>query len=97
MTEAEQALMNRVQAAEYLLTRIISDLLTRAPDPGAAGDDFLLSIRNDLYFAVAVRTRNPAKSDHIADEVSRIAEQIAGEAVKRVKIAAAKRKPDAGG
>lgn len=30
MTESEQALINRVQAAEYLLTRILSDLLARA-------------------------------------------------------------------
>jgi hypothetical protein len=90
MTETEQALMNRVQAAEYLLTRILSDLLAQAPDPAAAGNDFLLSIRNDLYFAVTVRTKNPAKSDHLADEVSQLAEQIAVDAVKRVKIEAAR-------
>ena len=73
MTETEQALMNRVQAAEYLLTRIISDLLGREADPVAAGSSFLASIRNDLYFAVTVRTKTPAKSDHLADEVSQIA------------------------
>jgi len=90
MTETEQALMNRVQAAEYLLTRIISDLLGRESDPVAAGNNFLTSIRNDLYFAVTARTKNPTKSDHLADEVSQIAEQIASEAVKRVKMAKAR-------
>lgn len=90
MTETEQALLNRVQAAEYLLSRILSELISKAPDPAAAGNDFLLSIRNDLYFAVTVRTKNPAKSDHLADEVSQLAEQIAVDAVKRVKIEAAR-------
>ena len=90
MTETEQALMNRVQAAEYLLVRILSDLLSREPDPLGAGDRFLESIRDDLYFAVTVRTKNPTKSDHLADEVSRVAEHVAGEAVKRIKMAKAK-------
>ena len=59
-------------------------------DPLGAGDRFLESIRDDLYFAVTVRTKNPTKSDHLADEVSRVAEHVAGEAVKRIKMAKAK-------
>ena len=90
MTETEQALLNRVQAAEYLLSRILAEMIAKAPDPAAAGNDFLLSIRNDLYFAITVRTKNPAKSDHLADEVSQLAEQTAINAVKRVKMEAAR-------
>ena len=37
MTETEQLLLNRVQAAEYLLSRILSELISKAPDPAAAG------------------------------------------------------------
>lgn len=85
MTENEQALVNRAQAAEYLLMRIICDLLATDSDPIGAGEKFLASIRGDLYFAVTSRTKNPVKSDHLSDEVSKIAERVAGDALKRLK------------
>ncbi|MCW5771165.1 MAG: hypothetical protein KIT16_05970 [Rhodospirillaceae bacterium] len=92
MTPNEQELINRAQAAEYLLMRLICHVMAREPDPVAAGNEFLRSIRDDLYFAVTARTKNPTKSDHLADEVSRAAEEIAAVAVKRLKIAGARQR-----
>lgn len=91
MTEIEQELLNRVQASEYLITRLIAELLGREADAAAAGAAFVQSIRDDLYFAVTSRTKTPAKSDHLADEVSRLAERTANEALKR--LALRKRRP----
>jgi hypothetical protein len=87
MARDERAMAIRITAAEYLLSRIIGELLQRQPDPDAAGEALLASVRDDLYFAVPAHTRNPARSDDFADEVSRAAEHVVGEALKRLKLA----------
>jgi hypothetical protein len=87
MTPNEQALVNRANAAEYLLARLISELLAQKPDPVAAGEAFLESVKEDLYYAIPARTKNPAKSDHLAGEVSSVAERIVGEALRRLRVA----------
>jgi hypothetical protein len=86
MASNERALQIRVTAAEYLLSRILGELLAQKPDPVAAGEALVASVRDDLYFAVPAFTKNPARSDDFADEVSRAAEHVVGEALKRIKL-----------
>ena len=85
MARDERALAIRVTAAEYLLSRILGELLAQKPDPEAAGEALLASVKDDLYFAVPARTKNPARSDDFADEVSKTAEHVVGEALKRIR------------
>jgi hypothetical protein len=85
MARDERALAIRVTAAEYLLSRILGDLLAQRPDPEAAGEALVASVRDDLYFAVPTRTKNPARSDDFADEVSKAAERVVGEALMRIR------------
>jgi hypothetical protein len=77
----------RMAAAEYLLNRILGDLLAQQPNPEAAGEALLPAVREDLYFAVPAFTKNPARSDDFADEVSKAAEHVVGEALKRIRSA----------
>jgi len=85
MASGERAMQIRLAAAEYLLSRILGDLLAQKPDPEAAGEALLASVKEDLYFAVPAYTKNPARSDDFADEVSKAAEKIVGKALKRVR------------
>jgi hypothetical protein len=85
MSTNERALQIRLAAAEYLLSRILGDLLARQPDPEAAGEALLASVKDDLYFAVPAYTKNPARSDDFADEVSKAAEDIVVRALKRLR------------
>jgi hypothetical protein len=86
MASEERALAIRVAAAEYLLSRILGDLLAQKPDPASAGEALLAAVRDDLYFAVPAFTKNPARSDDFADEVSKAAEKVVGDALKRIKM-----------
>jgi hypothetical protein len=86
MASNERAMQIRVAAAEYLLSRILGELLARKPDPAAAGEELLASVRDDLYFAVPAHTKNPARSDDFADEVSKAAEDVVGKALKRIRL-----------
>ena len=86
MARDERALAIRVTAAEYLLSRILGELLAQKPDPEAAGEALLASVKDDLYFAVPARTKNPARSDDFSDEVSKTAEHVVGEALKRIRV-----------
>ncbi|MFO0987456.1 MAG: hypothetical protein U1F37_08810 [Alphaproteobacteria bacterium] len=87
MATDERALQIRLAAAEYLLSRILGELLARQPDPGAAGEALLASVKDDLYFAVPAYTKNPARSDDFADEVSKAAEDVVVRALKRIRNA----------
>jgi hypothetical protein len=86
MASDERALAIRVAAAEYLLARILGDLLAQKPDPASAGEALLAAVRDDLYFAVPAFTKNPARSDDFADEVSKAAEKVVGDALRRIKM-----------
>ena len=86
MASNERALQIRVAAAEYLLSRILGDVLAKKPDPTAAGEALLASVKDDLYFAVPAYTKNPARSDDFADEVSKAAEDVVGQALKRIRL-----------
>lgn len=81
----ERALQIRLAAAEYLLSRILGEMLARTPDPEAAGEALLASVKDDLYFAVPAFTKNPARSDDFADEVSKAAEDVVGKALRRIR------------
>ncbi len=85
MATNERALQIRLAAAEYLLSRILGELLARQPDPEAAGETLLASVKDDLYFAVPAYTKNPARSDDFADEVSKAAEDIVDKALRRIR------------
>jgi hypothetical protein len=85
MASDERTLAIRVTAAEYLLARILGDLLAQQPDPESAGEALLVGVRDDLYFAVPAFTKNPARSDDFADEVSKAAERVVGEALRRIR------------
>lgn len=85
MARDERTLAIKVAAAEYLLSRILGDLLAQKPNPEAAGEALLAAVREDLYFAVPAFTKNPARSDDFADEVSKAAEHVIGEALKRIR------------
>ena len=85
MSNNERALQIRLAAAEYLLSRILGELLARQPDPEAAGDALLASVKDDLYFAVPAFTKNPARSDDFADEVSKAAEDVVVKALRRIR------------
>ena len=87
MARTERSMQIRIAAAEYLLSRILGELLAQTPDPEAAGEALVASVRDDLYFAVPAHTKNPARSDDFADEVSKAAEHVVGEALKRIKLA----------
>ena len=85
MANNERALQIRLAAAEYLLSRILGELLAQKPDPEAAGAALLASVKDDLYFAVPAYTKNPARSDDFADEVSKAAEDVVGKALRRIR------------
>lgn len=87
MADNERTLQIRLAAAEYLLSRILGELLARKPDPEAAGEALLASVKDDLYFAVPAYTKNPARSDDFADEVSKAAEDVVVRALKRIRNA----------
>ena len=86
MANNERTLQIRVAAAEYLLSRILGELLAQKPDPAAAGEALLASVKDDLYFAVPAHTREPTRSDDFADEVSKAAEDVVGKALKRIRM-----------
>lgn len=86
MATSERAMQIRLAAAEYLLSRILGELMAQRPDPEAAGEALLASVRDDLYFAVPTHTKNPARSDDFADEVSKAAEDVVGNALKRLRM-----------
>ena len=85
MSSNERALQIRLAAAEYLLSRILGDLLAARRDPEAAGETLLASVKDDLYFAVPAYTKNPARSDDFADEVSKAAEDVVVKALRRIR------------
>ena len=85
MSSNERALQIRMAAAEYLLSRLLGELLAQKQDPVAAGDALLSSVKDDLYFAVPAFTKNPARSDDFADEVSKAAEDVVGKALRRLR------------
>lgn len=85
MSSNERALQIRLAAAEYLLSRILGDLLAARHDPEAAGEALLASVKDDLYFAVPAYTKNPARSDDFADEVSKAAEDVVVKALRRIR------------
>lgn len=85
MPNNERALQIRLAAAEYLLSRILGELLAQRPDPEAAGEALLAAVKDDLYFAVPAFTKNPARSDDFADEVSKAAEDVVEKALKRIR------------
>jgi hypothetical protein len=85
MSTNERALQIRLAAAEYLLSRILGELLAVRPDPEAAGEALLASVKDDLYFAVPAYTKNPARSDDFADEVSKAAEDVVVKALRRIR------------
>ncbi len=85
MASGERALQIRLAATEYLLSRLLGDLLAQKSDPEAAGEALLASVKDDLYFAVPAYTKNPARSDDFADEVSKAAERVVGQALKRIR------------
>ncbi len=85
MATNERALQIRLAAAEYLLSRILGELLAQKPDPEAAGEALLAAVKDDLYFAVPAFTKNPARSDDFADEVSKAAEDVVVKALRRVR------------
>ena len=85
MATNERTLQIRLAAAEYLLSRILGDLLAQKPDPEAAGEALLAAVKDDLYFAVPAYTKNPARSDDFADEVSKAAEDVVGKALMRIR------------
>jgi hypothetical protein len=85
MSTNERALQIRLAAAEYLLSRVLGELLARKPDPEAAGEALLASVKDDLYFAVPAHTKNPARSDDFADEVSKAAEDVVVKALRRLR------------
>jgi hypothetical protein len=89
MSGNERALQIRLAAAEYLLSRILGELLAARPGPEAAGEALLASVKDDLYFAVPAYTKNPARSDDFADEVSKAAEDIVVKALRRIRGARA--------
>ena len=93
MSSNERALQIRLAAAEYLLSRILGDLLAQKPDPAAAGEALLASVKDDLYFAVPAHTKEPSRSDDFADEVSKAAEDVVGKALKRLRM---RRQPEHG-
>ena len=93
MASGERAMQIRMSAAEYLLSRILGDLLAQKPDPEAAGEALVAAVRDDLYFAVPAYTKNPARSDDFADEVSKAAEDVVGKALQRIR---ARREPEHG-
>jgi hypothetical protein len=86
MASDERTLHIRLAAAEYLLTRLLGDLMAEKPDPVAAGEALLASVKDDLYFAVPAHTKEPARSDDFADEVSKAAEDVVGKALKRIRM-----------
>jgi hypothetical protein len=86
MASNDRALHIRLAAAEYLLSRLLGDLLAQKPDPVAAGEALLASVKDDLYFAVPAHTKEPARSDDFADEVSKAAEDVVGKALKRIRM-----------
>jgi len=92
MARTERSMQIRITAAEYLVSRILGELLAQKPDPEAAGEALIAAVREDLYFAVPAHTKNPARSDDFADEVSKAAEHVVGEALKRIKLA--RRQPE---
>jgi len=85
MATNERALQIRLAAAEYLLSRILGELLAQRPDPEADGEALLASVKDDLYFAVPAFTKNPARSDDFADEVSKAAEEVVMKALMRIR------------
>lgn len=86
MASDERALEIRLAAAEYLLSRLLGELIAQRPDPEAAGEALLASVKEDLYFAVPAHTKEPARSDDFADEVSKAAEDVVGKALKRLRM-----------
>ncbi len=87
MASNERAVQIRMAAAEYLLSRLLGEFLAQKPDPQAAGEALLASVKDDLYFAVPAHTKNPARSDDFADEVSKAAEDVVAKALKRIRLA----------
>jgi hypothetical protein len=86
MASDERTLQIRLAAAEYLLSRLLGELMALRPDPEAAGEALLASVKEDLYFAVPAHTKEPARSDDFADEVSKAAEDVVGKALKRLRM-----------
>ena len=86
MASDERTLQIRLAAAEYLLSRLLGELMAQRPDPEAAGEALLASVKEDLYFAVPAHTKEPARSDDFADEVSKAAEDVVGKALKRLRM-----------